>query len=126
MNKELILNEIKRTAEANGGAPLGQTRFSQDTGIKVTDWHGKYWARWGSRILEYCKGQDSFDDVIALCAPVAEMQMQGVLAQALCGEADKGRMVFLVSAGDRSLQAAKVHVRASSRKPLGTHLIKLP
>jgi hypothetical protein len=29
------------------GAPLGQTRLSQDTGIKVTDRHGKYWA--GSR-----------------------------------------------------------------------------
>jgi len=28
----------------------------------------------GSRIVEYCKGQDSFDDVIALCAPVAEVQ----------------------------------------------------
>ncbi|HXA22228.1 MAG TPA: GIY-YIG nuclease family protein [Acetobacteraceae bacterium] len=142
MNKQQILDEIKRSAEANGGAPLGQTRFAQDTGIKVTDWHGKYWARWGdalqdagfrpnqmqaayadnhlierfidilrevgrfpvrgelklkaradrtfpshnafarlgpkrqlaNRILEYCKAQDGIDDVIALCAPVAEVQ----------------------------------------------------
>ncbi len=142
MNKQHILDEIKLTAEANGGAPLGQRRFYQDIGIKITDCDGKYWARWAihckkldsnpirckgayagdllierfidlireigrflvrgelklkaridrtlpshnafgrlgpkrqlaNRILEYCKAQVGFDDVIARCVPVAEVQ----------------------------------------------------
>ncbi len=52
MNKEHILIEIKRTAAANGGAPLGVSRFSQETGIKDSDWRGKIWARWGDAIRE--------------------------------------------------------------------------
>jgi Meiotically up-regulated gene 113 len=52
MNKQRILDEIKRTAAENGGAALGQTRFYQDTGIRITDWHGKYWARWGDALQE--------------------------------------------------------------------------
>jgi hypothetical protein len=46
------LNEIKRTAEANGGVPLGVARFLHETGIKVTDWEGKLWARWGDALRE--------------------------------------------------------------------------
>ena len=52
MNKQHILVEIKRTAAENGGAPLGVARFSQETGIKVTDWEGKFWARWGDALRE--------------------------------------------------------------------------
>jgi hypothetical protein len=52
MNKQHILSEIKRTATANGGVPLGVSRFSQETGIKASDWRGKIWARWGDAIRE--------------------------------------------------------------------------
>ena len=51
-DKQRILNEIKRTAEANGGVPLGVSRFFQETGIKVTDWEGKFWVRWGDALRE--------------------------------------------------------------------------
>jgi hypothetical protein len=46
------LTEIKRTVEANGGVPLGVSRFFQETGIKQADWAGKIWARWGDAIRE--------------------------------------------------------------------------
>jgi len=47
MTKEHILSEIRRTAGANGGVPLGVQRFFAETGVKESDWHGRFWARWG-------------------------------------------------------------------------------
>ena len=52
MNKAHILQEIKRTAEANGGVPLGGDKFFKETGIKKTDWHGKHWVRWNEAVKE--------------------------------------------------------------------------
>ncbi len=46
--KQHILNEIKRTAEGNGGKPFGRQRFSNVTGIKDSDWYGKSWNEWNS------------------------------------------------------------------------------
>ena len=52
MNKKDILREIKRTAEANGGVPLGWRKFQSETGIKYSDWHGKHWVHWNDAIRE--------------------------------------------------------------------------
>jgi len=52
MDKKYILDEIKRTAKANKGTPLGRQKFETETGIKYSDWFGKYWARWGSALTE--------------------------------------------------------------------------
>jgi hypothetical protein len=52
MRKAEILLEIKRTAEANGGVPLGVERFLAETGIKESDWRGRYWLRWGDALQE--------------------------------------------------------------------------
>jgi hypothetical protein len=49
---EHILGEIARTARDNGGAPLGRDRFFHETGIKDTDWQGRYWSRWGDAVRE--------------------------------------------------------------------------
>lgn len=52
MTKEYILFEIRRTAEENGGKPLGRGKFFTATGIKDKDWSGRYWARWGDAVRE--------------------------------------------------------------------------
>jgi len=46
MQKDEIIAEIRRTAQENGGTPLGVSRFEQVSGIRPYDW-GKYWARFG-------------------------------------------------------------------------------
>src|SRR5689334_21298438 len=52
MDKEFILAEILRTAAQNGGIALGRDRFLRETGIKDSDWLGKYWPRWSDAVRE--------------------------------------------------------------------------
>jgi hypothetical protein len=52
MTKDEIIREIKKTATANGGKPLGQELFAKETGIKISDWHGRYWVRWSQALEE--------------------------------------------------------------------------
>lgn len=70
MKKEQILDEIRRTADTNGGVPLGTEAFLRETGIKQTDWYGKFWARWGDAVREAGftpnKLQTRFDDELLL------------------------------------------------------------
>lgn len=49
--KEEILNEIKRTAKGNGGRPLGEKRFLDETEIRSWDW-GRYWPKYGDAVIE--------------------------------------------------------------------------
>ncbi|MEK7600935.1 MAG: GIY-YIG nuclease family protein [Patescibacteria group bacterium] len=51
LNKEQILEEIKRTANENGGRPLGMNRFEKETGIKPYDWQ-RYWTQFSKAQLE--------------------------------------------------------------------------
>ncbi len=52
MDKQYIISEIRRTAAANGGVALGQGRFSTETDIRIRDWKGKWWARWGDALRD--------------------------------------------------------------------------
>ncbi|PIR17038.1 MAG: hypothetical protein COV46_05880 [Deltaproteobacteria bacterium CG11_big_fil_rev_8_21_14_0_20_49_13] len=51
-SKEHIIHEIKRTAGENGGKPLGKGLFWKQTGIRESDWLGKYWVRWSAAVSE--------------------------------------------------------------------------
>ena len=52
MTKLYILQEIKRTTQANDGTPLRKIQFESETGIKRYDWFGVYWARWSDALRE--------------------------------------------------------------------------
>ena len=52
MTKLYILQEIKRTTQANSGTPLRKIQFEAETGIKRYDWFGVYWARWSDALRE--------------------------------------------------------------------------
>lgn len=51
MDREHIIAEIKRTAEANRGTPLGRCRFECLTGIRTSDWQA-HWNNWGDAVTE--------------------------------------------------------------------------
>jgi len=52
MTRDHILSEIRRTARENNGVALGKQRFETETGIKIHDWLGRFWARWGDALKE--------------------------------------------------------------------------
>jgi hypothetical protein len=60
--KAQILQEIARTTTENGGTPLGRDRFFQATGIKDSDWQGKFWSRWSDAVREAGFAPNAFQD----------------------------------------------------------------
>lgn len=52
VSKDDILREVRRTAAANGGKPLGRLAFFTETGIRESDWRGRFWARWNEVLKE--------------------------------------------------------------------------
>jgi hypothetical protein len=52
VTKQHIIDEIRRTAKANGGAPLGHKRFELETGIGYYDWWGQHWGRWSDAVRD--------------------------------------------------------------------------
>jgi hypothetical protein len=62
VDKHRILSEIKRTAAANGGLPLGERTFYQMTGITKQDWFGKFWPRFSEAVREAGFAPREFSD----------------------------------------------------------------
>lgn len=80
LDREYIVAEIRRTAEENGGKPLGRVRFAAQTGIREADCQ-RYWARWNDAVreagLEPNQLQDRYDDEAVLSRLVPEIQRLG-------------------------------------------------
>ena len=51
MDRERILREIRRTAEANGGKPPGYRTFTTRTGVGMSDW-SRYWPNWSDALRD--------------------------------------------------------------------------
>lgn len=52
MPKDEVLREIRRTAAENGGVPLGRRAFFAHTGIRESDWIGRWWTTWSAAVRE--------------------------------------------------------------------------
>ena len=52
IDKQHILDEIKRIARANNGKAPGEGKFGSETGIKKSDWCPDYWLRWSEALQE--------------------------------------------------------------------------
>jgi hypothetical protein len=119
MTKQHILEEIKRTAEANNGTPFGTQRFAQVTGIKVSDWDGKYWARWGDALREagYEPNamQEAYDEshvLEMLAAYIREI-----------GHFPGGRELKLKRRSDSQFPSSSVFSRLGSRDQLASKMV---
>jgi len=62
IHRDHILREVKRTAEANGGKPLGRAAFLAETGIKESDWRGRFWARWNEVLKDAGYGPNKLNE----------------------------------------------------------------
>lgn len=52
IDKQTIISEIKRVAEAKEGIAPGKGKFEQETGIKASEWEGRYWTKWSDALVE--------------------------------------------------------------------------
>jgi hypothetical protein len=52
MNKQQIIDEIRRLASVAGGKAPGSQRFESETGIRKSSWYPQYWLRWGDAVRE--------------------------------------------------------------------------
>jgi hypothetical protein len=52
VDKQHILDEIKRIARANNGKAPGAGKFGSETGIKESDWCPDYRLRWSEALQE--------------------------------------------------------------------------
>jgi hypothetical protein len=52
MDRQQILNSIKRIADENGGHAPGHQAFERATAVKKSEWYPHIWLRWGDALVE--------------------------------------------------------------------------
>lgn len=65
MDKQQILDEIRRIAKANGGKPPGEKQFEKESGITKYDWFPDHWVRWGDAQEEAGFARNKFQGAFA-------------------------------------------------------------
>ncbi len=114
MTKQHIVDEIKRTAKANGGKPLGWKRFEGETGIRYHDWFGKHWKSWGDAV------RDAGLRANAMRGPIAEVELldrYASLARELGRVPVKGDLL-LKHRSDPTFPSEKVFARFGTKADL--------
>ncbi|WOJ90086.1 GIY-YIG nuclease family protein [Methylocapsa polymorpha] len=61
MDRQFLINEIKRLANENGGKPPGQEKFRRETGVSPAQWRGIHWVNWSAALAEAGFEPNSFD-----------------------------------------------------------------
>jgi hypothetical protein len=112
MNREHIIEEIRRTARANGGAALGWRRFEEETGIRYYDWYGRFWSRWSDAVreagLEPNRMTAAYDDSFLL-------EKLGLLSRRLGRVPTEGDLL-IAAKEDPEFPSAKVFRRFGSKR----------
>ena len=52
LTKDDVLRELRRTAAENGGVAPGKAAFFGATGIRESDWSGRFWTKWSAAVRE--------------------------------------------------------------------------
>jgi hypothetical protein len=52
MDREQILEEIRRLATEHGGQAPGRQAFARSTGVRMSNWYPHIWLRWGDALAE--------------------------------------------------------------------------
>jgi hypothetical protein len=72
LTKDDVLREIRRIAAENGGVAPGRIAFCNATGIRESDWSGRWWTTWGAAVreagLEPQRLNPRLDDQLVLAA----------------------------------------------------------
>ncbi len=128
IDRDYILAEIRRTAEDNGGVPLGRGRFQQSTGIKPGDWE-RYWIRWGDALAEAGfkpnELNQAYDETLLLerlASLVSRLDHFPLMAELkMAARSDPefpGRNVFVTRFGNKPQLAARLLAFCESRPDL--------
>lgn len=119
VTKERIIAEIRRTAEANGGSPLGRGRFQETTGIRESDWYGRYWLRWSDAVEEAGFAANTFnqryddDEVLArLAVEIRRLGRMPVRSEMLMAHRE-----------DAGFPSANVFLRFGSKQELAIKML---
>lgn len=81
LTKDDVLREIRRIAAENGAVAPGRIAFFDATGIRESDWSGRWWTTWGAAVreagLEPQRLNPRLDDELVLAAAAGIVRKVG-------------------------------------------------